>query len=109
VLALGFGALGLFAGLRGGSGEAVQGLFPIMFIFLFFSSMFLPRNLIQTDWFREVATYNPVSYLIEAFRSLLITGWDTQALLLGFGIGAAITVGAIVASSAALRTRMVRT
>ena len=47
--------------------------------------MALPRNLIQTDWFREVATYNPVSYLLEAIRSLLIEGWDPQALALGFG------------------------
>ena len=65
---------------RTGSGEAVQGLFPLFFVFLFLSSMALPRNLIQTDWFREVATYNPVSYLIEAIRSLLITGWDAKAL-----------------------------
>ena len=46
-----FGSLGLFAALRTGSGEAVQGLFPVFFVFLFLSSMALPRNLIQTDWF----------------------------------------------------------
>jgi ABC-2 type transport system permease protein len=109
VLALGFGAIGLFAGLRSGSGEAVQSLFPVMFVFLFLSSLFLPRNLIQTDWFREVATYNPVSYLVEAFRSLLVSGWDAQALLLGFGIATAIAVIAIGAASSALRTRLVRT
>jgi ABC-2 type transport system permease protein len=109
LLALGFGAFGLFAGLRSGSGEAVQSLFPVMFVFLFLSSLFLPRNLIETDWFREVATYNPISYLVEAFRSLLITGWDAQALLLGFGIAIAIAVIAIAAASSALRTRLVRT
>ena len=65
LIGLGFGAIGLFVALRTGSGEAVQGLFPVFFVFLFLSSMALPRNLIQTDWFREVATYNPVSYLIE--------------------------------------------
>jgi ABC-2 type transport system permease protein len=109
VLALGFGALGLYAGLRSGSGETVQSLFPVMFVFLFLSSIFLPRNLIQTDWFREVATYNPVSYLVEAFRSLLITGWDAEALLLGFGIAAAIAVIGIAAASSALGSRMERT
>ena len=67
------------------------------------------RNLIQTDWFREVATYNPISYLIEAFRSLLISGWDAQALLLGFGIATAIAFVAIAAAGSALRTRLVRT
>src|SRR5207237_4493572 len=105
----GFGSLGLFAALRTGSGEAVQSLFPVFFVFLFLSSMSLPRNLIQTDWFREVATYNPVSYLIEAIRSLLVKGWDGEALALGFGVAAAITVIGMVAASTALRTRLVRT
>ena len=31
--------------------------------------MALPRNLIETDWFQTVATINPVTYLMEAFRS----------------------------------------
>jgi ABC-2 type transport system permease protein len=109
VMTIGFGAIGLFVALRTGSGEAVQSLFPVFFVFLFLSSMSLPRNLTQTDWFREVATYNPVSYLIEAIRSLLVTGWDAQALELGFGISAAIVVLAMAAAAAALRTRLVRT
>ena len=47
LIALAFGALGLFAALRTGSGEAVQGLFPVFFVFLFLSSMAIPRNLIE--------------------------------------------------------------
>jgi ABC-2 type transport system permease protein len=109
VMTLGFGAIGLFAALRTGSGEAIQGLFPLFFVFLFLSSMALPRNLIQADWFREVATYNPISYLIEAIRSLLITGWDAEALALGFGVAAAVAVVGMTAANAALRTRLART
>jgi ABC-2 type transport system permease protein len=109
LMTVGFGSVGLFAALRTGSGEAVQSLFPVFFVFLFLSSMNLPRNLIQTDWFREVATYNPVSYLIEAIRSLLVKGWDGEALALGFGVATAVLVIGMVAAAAALRTRMVRT
>jgi ABC-2 type transport system permease protein len=109
VLTVAFGSLGLFAALRTGSGEAVQSLFPVFFVFLFLSSMALPRNLIQTDWFREVATYNPVSYLLEAVRSLIITGWDAEALALGFGFAIAIGVVGMLAATLALRTRLVRT
>jgi ABC-2 type transport system permease protein len=109
LVTFGFGAIGLFAALRAGSGEAVQGLFPVFFVSLFLSSMALPRNLIQTDWFREIATYNPVSYLIEGFRSLVITGWDAEALALGFGIAAAIAVVGMLAASSALKSRLVRT
>lgn len=108
-IALAFGGIGMFAALRLGSGEAVQGLFPVFFVFLFLSSMSLPRNLISTDWFRTVATYNPVSYLIEGVRSLFLSGWDAEALALAFGLGAIITVASMAAATAALRTRLVRT
>lgn len=104
-----FGTIGLFVGLRSGSGEAVQGLFPLMFIFLFLSSAVLPRELIAQEWYRTIATINPVSYLIEGLRSLIITGWDTEALALGFGIAVAIFAVGLAASTAALRERLVRT
>jgi ABC-2 type transport system permease protein len=108
LISVGFGALGAFAALRTGSGEAVQGLFPAFFVFLFLSSMNMPRDLIEIEWFRTVATLNPVSYLIECVRSLIITGWDGEALALGFGIAAAITVAALALASMALRTRLTR-
>ena len=108
LVALGFGALGAFAALRTGSGEAVQGLFPAFFVFLFLSSMNIPRNLIEIRWFRDVATANPVSYLLECVRSLIITGWDGEALALGFGIAAAITVVSLALASWALKVRMER-
>jgi ABC-2 type transport system permease protein len=109
LVTLGFGTLGALAALRTGSGEAVQGLFPLMFVALFLSSNALPRNLIETDWFRTIATYNPVSYLLEAIRSLLITGWDGEALALGFGCALVLAAVGIWACSRALRTRMLRT
>jgi ABC-2 type transport system permease protein len=108
LISLAFGALGTLAALRTGSGEAVQGLFPAFFVFLFISSMNIPRNLIQITWFRDAATLNPVSYLLECVRSLIITGWDPEALALGFGIAAAIAVVGLALSSQALRVRMAR-
>jgi ABC-2 type transport system permease protein len=109
LIALAFGALGAFAALRTGSGEAVQGLFPVLFVFLFISSMNLPRNLIEIDWFRTAATLNPVSYLIEGVRSLIIVGWDAQALALAFGFALAIGIVGLTAASWALRERLTRT
>jgi ABC-2 type transport system permease protein len=109
LIALGFAAIGALIALRTGSGEAVQGFFPALFVFLFISSMNMPRDLIPIDWFRIVATANPVSYLIEGVRSLIITGWDGQALALGFGVATAITVVALAAASWALKERLART
>ena len=109
LVSVGFGALGLWLALRTGSGEAIQGLFPLLFVFLFLSSMNAPRNVIDVGWFHAVATANPVSYLIECVRSLIITGWDGQALALGFGITLAIGAGALALASSALVERLSRT
>jgi ABC-2 type transport system permease protein len=56
-----------------------------------------------------VATLNPVSYLIEGFRSLLVTGWDLEALALAFGIATTILVLGLAWASSSLKNRLVRT
>ncbi len=109
LVAIAFGSIGLTIGLRTGNGEAVQGAFPLLFVFLFLSSASLPRDLIANDWFETVTTINPVSYIIEAFRSLLISGWDSEALALGFGVALAVLAAGMWLATGALRTRMERT
>jgi ABC-2 type transport system permease protein len=108
-ICLAFGSIGLAVGMRVDAPEKVQSLFPLIFVFLFLSSMSLPRNLIQTDWFRTIATYNPVSYMVEGLRSLLITGWDGEALALGFGCALGILAIGLTFASLGLKERMVRT
>jgi ABC-2 type transport system permease protein len=108
-IAFAFGCLGIFVALRTGNSEAVQGMFPLFFVLLFLSSMALPRNLIEQDWFRTVATWNPVSYLIEGVRSLFIDGFNGEALGLAFGVAAAIAAIGLAASAASLRRELVRT
>lgn len=109
LIAVAFGAVGALMALRTGSGEAIQGLFPLFFVLLFISSMNMPRNLIEIDWFRAVATANPVSYLIEGVRSLIVTGWDGEALALAFGIALALAVVALGGAAASLKARLGRT
>ena len=108
LIGLAFASLGAYIGLRFGSAEAVQGFFPLFFVSLFLSSASLPRDLIEQDWFRTIATYNPVSYLVEGVRSLFVIGWDGEALALGFGIAGLIALIGVTASASALRSRVVR-
>jgi ABC-2 type transport system permease protein len=108
LISFAFASLGEFLALRFGTGEAVQGIFPLLFVTLFLSSSSLPRNLIKASWFREVATYNPISYLLEGLRSLVITGWDAQALALGFGFAIALLVISLGLSRFAMKTRLAR-
>lgn len=109
IAAMGFGALGCVAALRTGSGEAVQGLFPLFFVFIFLSSSNLPRQLLKTGWFHTVATWNPISYLIEGFRSLFVYGWDGTALWRGFAVAAGLCIVGLFGVAWALRGRLQRT
>ena len=105
LVALGFGGIGAILALRTGSVEAVESAFPLFFVAIFMSSINLPRDLIEADWFRFIATINPISYLVEGIRSLVITGWDTQALAIGFACAACIVVLALGGAAASLRAR----
>jgi ABC-2 type transport system permease protein len=106
LVALGFGGIGAILAIRTGSVEAVESAFPLFFVAIFMSSINLPRDLIAQDWFRLIATVNPISYLVEGIRSLVITGWDARALVLGFGFALAIVVVAIGGAAASLKTRV---
>lgn len=108
IVALAFGSLGATIAIRTGSTESVQSMFPVFFVFLFISSMNIPRNLITTTWFRDAATANPVSYLLECVRSLIITGWNGEALGLGFGILAVVALAGLALAAAALPKRLAR-
>jgi len=106
---VGLSAIGAAMAAATGSAEAVQGLFPLLFVLLFLSSASLPRDLIDIDWFRTVTTWNPFSYLIEGMRSLIITGWDGTALWRGFATAGAIAVLGLALAARGIRTRMGRT
>ena len=104
-----FGTLGCVAALRTGSGEVVQGLFPLFFVFIFLSSGSLPRPLLRTGWFHTVATWNPISYLIEGFRSLFVVGWDGTSLWRGFAVAIGLMLVGLAGVVWALRGRLQRT
>jgi ABC-2 type transport system permease protein len=107
--AVAFAGIGSIFAARTGSAEAVQGLFPLLFVFFFLSTMNLPADLIEVGWFRRIAELNPISFLIDAMRSLVIAGWDWDLLLKGLATGAVILAASFWAASRALATRMART
>jgi ABC-2 type transport system permease protein len=102
-----FGCIGIAAGARSGSSEAVQGLFPLFFAFFFFSSMAMPRDLIEQDWFQAIATANPVSYLIEGIRSLFIDGLDWSALWPAFAISGTLIAIFLTLAAYSINQRLV--
>ncbi len=70
--------------LRTGNPAAVNSAFLIFFPFAFLTSSFLPLEAL-TSWLRTIATYNPVTYLLEGLRSLISEGWVAEDLAKAFG------------------------
>ncbi len=104
--AFSFALIGAWLALRAGNSEALQGVFPVLFAALFLSTINMPRELIEAGWFKTVTRLNPVSYMVDGMRSLIITGWDERVLLEDVAVLSAISVLAIAGCSRALRRRM---
>ncbi len=100
LVALAVGGLMAAMAIKTGSSEAVQGAFPMLFILLFFSSTFFPRQTMQ-GYHKAIANLNPLSYIAEGFRSLTIDSLNTHAVAQTILIPLALT---ILSVSLALRT-----
>ena len=76
-------------GLKARSAQAAESSTIIAFLVLFLSPIFLPKDDLQ-EWMQVVVTINPVTYLLEAMRSLTIDGWEAGPLLRGFAVALAL-------------------
>ncbi len=100
LLALAVGALMAAMAIRTGSSEAVQGAFPLLFIAMFFSSSFFPRET-MSGIYATLADWNPISHLVEGMRDLVIDGFTASAVVRALVIPA---VGAVLTVTLAVRT-----
>jgi ABC-2 type transport system permease protein len=93
--------------LKTGNPAAVNSSFLLFFPFAFLTTAFLPQEAL-TGWLSTVATYNPVTYVLAALRSLITEGWQLTPLLQG--IAAILAVAALSHTLAfmALRGRVSR-
>ena len=105
ITALGVGALMSAMALRTGSSEAVQGAFPLLFITLFFSSAFFPRQLMRGAY-ATIADLNPLSHLVEGFRGLVIDGLEWEHVARTLGVSSGIAVLTVTFAVTSLNTRV---
>jgi len=105
VIGVAFGGFMTAMAISTGSAEAVQGSFPLVFVSLFLSSAFFPRQTMH-GWFHTVANINPVSHLVEGIRALIIDGFTAGAVARAVGIPFVIAVISVSLSLAALRRRL---
>jgi ABC-2 type transport system permease protein len=93
--------------LQTGSPAAVSASFVIFFPLFFLSDAVVPKQNL-TGWFSAIATYNPVTYLLGALRSLITSGWQVRALMEGLAAVTGIGVVSMTLALLALRGRINR-
>ncbi len=69
--------------LKTGSPAAVNACFVVFFPLFFLTDAVVPKQAL-TGWFSTIATYNPITYLLGALRSLITSGWAATTLLEGW-------------------------
>jgi ABC-2 type transport system permease protein len=76
---LAFSGFGYAIALKTGNPAAVNSTFLLFFPFLFLTTSYVPRSQLS-GWLDRVAGLNPVTYLLEGLRSLVMQGWDWSSL-----------------------------
>lgn len=77
---LAYSGIGMAIALRTGSPQAAQLGFLLFFPLLFLSPAFAPKSVFK-GWLEFLATINPVTYLLEGMRELVLDGWQWEGLL----------------------------
>ena len=101
------GGITAAVGVRTGRVESVESAFPLVFILLFMSSAFFPTDLMH-GWFQTVAEHNPLSWMINGARDLVIVGFDPMDALEALAVPAVIASLTISLAVRQMRLRLAR-
>jgi ABC-2 type transport system permease protein len=91
--------------LKTGNPSAVGQSFILFFPFAFLTTSSVPRN-VMTGWLAAIVPWNPLTYLLEGFRSIVSGGWEVTPLL--HALAAILGVGTLSMTLCmlALRSRL---
>jgi ABC-2 type transport system permease protein len=89
---LAWSGISLAIGMKTRSSETVFAIGGFLtFPLLFLSPALLPINFLP-DWVQNVSMFNPISYAINAIRTLMITGFDWTVILPAWGVIALVAI-----------------
>ncbi len=102
IFAMGWSCIGMIAALGTQNVRLVQSMFIIVFPFLYLTTSQAPMQLLPPT-FRFFATYNPVTYIIEGTRALVLSNWSNPAIYQGFLVAIVLFVVLVTLTVQSLR------
>lgn len=92
----------MIAALRTQNARLVQSMFVLVFPFLYVTTSQAPRQLLPKA-FATAASYNPVTYVIEGVRALVLSNWGNPAIWQGFVTSMVLFVALVSLTVASFR------
>lgn len=102
LFAMAWSCIGMIAALRTQNARLVQSMFTLVFPFLYVTTSQAPKELLPKT-FALIASYNPVTYIIEGVRALVLSGWSDPAIGKGFVVAAVLFVLLVSTAVASFR------
>lgn len=91
LFAMAWSCISMIVALRTQNARLVQSMFILVFPLLYVTTSQAPKALLPHT-FATIATYNPVTYIIEAVRAMVLFGWSNAAIWQGFVVVAIMFV-----------------
>ena len=104
LLGTGFAGFTVSAALGTGSAAATQSAGFLFFPLTFLTASFVPLALLS-GWLKTAAQLNPITYVLEGMRSLMLTGWSTADLWPAVAACLILAVAMYALAGYALRVR----
>ncbi|MCH7737152.1 MAG: ABC transporter permease [Chloroflexi bacterium] len=82
VFGLVWSCLGIMIALKTKNAQATQTAGLLFFPFIFLTTAFMPEDQLS-GWFKVAVKINPVTYVMEAMRAIVLEGWDWPTILTG--------------------------
>ena len=93
-----FSCLGVIIAIKSKSTQVTMSTWLLFMPFAFLTTAFMPKDLLS-GWFKIAVSVNPVDYVLVGIRTLIIQGWEWDAILPGLAWLAALTVGMTIVAS----------
>jgi ABC-2 type transport system permease protein len=74
--------LGIMIALKTKNAQATQTAGLLFFPFIFLTTAFMPEDQLS-GWFKVAVKINPVTYVMEAMRAMVLEGWEWETILTG--------------------------
>jgi len=104
LLGTGFAGFTVSAALGSGSAAVTQSAGFVFFPLTFLTASFVPLDLLD-GWLAAAARLNPITYVLQAMRETLNTGWDSTALWQGVLACVILAIAMYALAVYALRVR----